>query len=80
MTARSVYLPTLPPPSVLLLWLMQGPRASDPAHDTLQNDGAEALDPTRKSGKQRDKDGHREGEAPFLSPHCFRLIFLVLHA
>jgi len=48
---------------------MQAPRATDPADDTLQNDGADAVDSTRKSGKQRDNQGHREGATLFSSPH-----------
>lgn len=45
----------------------QVPNTSDGADEGLQNQSAEAVDSSRKSGKQRDKDGHREGNLCFCT-------------
>lgn len=51
--------------------LDQAPKKSDAAEDEgMQNDGAETMESSRKSGKQRDKDGHREGERPNVGIQC----------
>lgn len=36
-------------------------QTSDGGDDGLHNQGAETVDSSRKSGKKREKDGHREG-------------------
>lgn len=45
----------------------QVPKTSDGADDALQNESSEVVDSTRKSGKQRDKDGQREGDGSYIS-------------